>query len=194
MALYENYQNINNEGNNNNEQEEDENKIISNIYKIDDESLALLDRNKLEFVFIKLFENNEDIATIEIMNNIKIKGIEFQLEKINSLFVDKDYIFLGLNNSLVLVSVPYGEIIQKYKIGNILQLKRINDKKDTMIFVETKENEYYFIKYKFEEYNGLKEESRIKYSKWIYKYDIINNGEIIAIYDIKGIINLVKLK
>ena len=62
------------------------------------------------------------------------------------------------------------------------------------MFVETKENEFYFIKYKFEEFNGLKEESRIKYNKWIYKFDMINNGEIIAIYDIKGLITLVKLK
>ena len=193
--LYENYQNFNNEGNNNNEQEEDENiKTISNIYKVDDESIVLLDRNKLEFIFIKLFERNNNIVTIEIVNNIKIKGIESQFEKINSLFVDKDYIFLGLNDSLILVSVPYGEKIQKYKIGKILQIKKINDEKDTIMFVETKENEFYFIKYKFEEFNGLKEESRIKYNKWIYKFDMINNGEIIAIYDIKGLITLVKLK
>ena len=193
--FYENYQNINRERNNNNEQEEEENsKTISNIYKIDDESLVLLDRNKLEFNFIKLFENNNNIATIEIINNLKIKGIEAQFEKINSLFVDKDYIFLGLNDSLILVSVPYVEVVQKYKIGKILQIKKINDEKDIIIFTEINENEYYFIKFKFQEYNGLKEESRIKCDKWIYKFDIINNGEIIAIYDIKGFINLVKLK
>lgn len=192
--LYENYQNINNEGNNNNEQEEGENsKTISNIYKIDDESLVLLDRSKLEFIFIKLFENKNSITTIEIVNNLKIKGIESQFEKIRSLFIDKDYIFLGLNDSLILVSVPYGEIIQKYKIGKVLQIKKINDELDTMVFVETNENEYYFIKYKFEVYNGLKEESRLKCDKWIYKFDVINNGEIIAIYDIKGFITLMKL-
>ena len=192
--LYENCQNINNEGNNNNAQEEDKNsKAISNIYKIDEENLVLLDRIKLEFIFIKLFENNNSIATIEIVDNITIKGIQTQFEKIYSLFIDKDYIFLGLNDSLILVSVPYGEIVQKYKIGKIFQIKKINDEKDIMVFVEIKENEFYFIKFKFEEYNGLKEESRIKCDKWIYKYDIINNGKFIAIYDIKGFLTLVKL-
>ena len=39
----------------------------------------------------------------------------------------------------------------------------------------------------------LKEDSMIQCTKWIYKFVIINNGEIIAIYDIKGFIILVKI-
>ena len=166
---------------------------ISNIYKIDDEKLVIFIKDKLEFDYLKISEiNNNNSTIIDIINKINIKGIQAQFENINSLFIEKDYIFLGLCDSLVLVSVPYGEIIQTYKIGKVIQVKKINENNDTMVFVEINENEFYFIKYKFEN-SGLKEDYRIKYDKWIYKFDIIQNGEIIAIYDIKGIITLLKI-
>ena len=71
-------------------------------------------------------------------------------------------------------------------------MKMTNDKKFLIIFVETKENEFYFIRYKFIEYFALEEDSRMKYDKWIYKFDVIENGEFIVIYDVKGLITLLK--
>ena len=186
--LYNNNQNIENGENNSSSK-------ISNVYKINDEKIVLFDNDKLEFIYIKISEIKNNSAIIKIGENIKIKGIkeEDQSEKVNSLFVDKDYIFLGLSSSLILVSVPYGEIIQKYDFGGVKLMKKINDEKDTMIYAETKENEYCFIKFKFLENTGLKEERRIKYDKWIYRFDVIQNGEIMAIYDIKGFITLFKI-
>ena len=166
---------------------------ISNICKIDDEKLVIFDKDKLEFNYLKISEiNNNNFAKIDIINKINIKGIQPQFENIHSLFIEKDYIFLGLCDSLVLVSVPYGEKIQTYKIGKVIQIKKINEENDTMVSVEINENEYYFIKYKFKN-SELKEDYRIKYDKWIYKFDIIQNGEIIVIYDIKGFITLLKI-
>jgi hypothetical protein len=169
------------------------NKII-NIYKVDDEKLILFNKSNLEFINIKISEskNKKNSSSIEIINKIKINDIKEQIENINSLFIDKDYIFLGLFDSLILVNASFGEIIQIYKIGKVIQMKMTNDKKYIIIFVESKENEYYFIKYKFIEYFALEEDSRMKYDKWIYKFDVIENGEYIAIYDIKGLITLLK--
>ena len=168
---------------------------ISNIYKVDDdERLILFNKSNLEFINIKISESKykKNNSSIEIINKIKINGIKDQIENINSLFIDKDYIFLGLFDSLILVNALYGEIIQIYKIGKVIKMKMTNDKKYIIIFVETKENEYYFIRYKFIEYFALEEDSRMKYDKWIYKFDIIENGEFIVIYDVKGLITLLK--
>ena len=168
---------------------------ISNIYKVDDdERLILFNKSNLEFINIKISESRykKNNSSIEIINKIKINGIKDQIENINSLFIDKDYIFLGLFDSLILVNALYGEIIQIYKIGKVIKMKMTNDKKYIIIFVETKENEYYFIRYKFIEYFALEEDSRMKYDKWIYKFDIIENGEFIVIYDVKGLITLLK--
>ena len=170
-------------------------KKIGKIFKVDDERVVLFDKNNLQFINIKISESNKknnNLSFIEIINKININGINDQFESINSLFVDKDYIFLGLFDSLILVYVPYGEIIQRYKIGKVIQMKMTNDKKYIVIFAETNNDEYYFIKYKFIEFNGLEEESRIKYNKWLYKFDVIQNGEMIAIYDVKGLITLLK--
>ena len=183
--IYDNNQNVDNE----------ENFIsnkISNICKIDEEKLVLFNKGKMEFNYLKISEINNNKAIIEIINKVSIKGIQAQFENINSLFIEKDYIFIGLCDSLILVSVPYGEKLQKYTIGNVIQIKKINENNDIMAFVEIRENEYYFIKYIFEN-SALKEEFKIKYDKWIYKFDIIQNGEIIAIYDIKGFITLLKI-
>ena len=173
-----------------------ENKI-SNVFQIDDERLVLFNKGKLELIIIKINElvnkkNNKNSTNIEIINKINIKGVKGQFERISSFFIDKDYIFLGLSDSLVLVSVAYGEIIQTYKIGKVIRMKIINEQKDIVVFAETNEDEFYFIKYKFVEYYGLIEENRIKYDKWFYKFDVIQNGEIIAIYDVKGLITLLK--
>ena len=168
---------------------------ISNVYKVDDdERLILFNKSNLEFINIKISEskNKKNNSSIEIINKIKIKGIKDQIENINSLFIDKDYIFLGLFDSLILVNASYGEIIQIYKIGKVIKMKMTNDKKFLIIFVETKENEFYFIRYKFIEYFALEEDSRMKYDKWIYKFDVIENGEFIVIYDAKGLITLLK--
>ena len=183
--IYDNNQNINNE----------ENFIsnkISNICKIDEEKLVLFNKGKMEFNYLKISEIDKNNSIIEIINKVNIKGIQAQFENINSLFIEKDYIFIGLCDSLILVSVPYGEKLQKYTIGNVIQIKKINENNDIMAFVEIRENEYYFIKYIFEN-SALKEEFKIKYDKWIYKFDIIQNGEIIVIYDIKGFITLLKI-
>ena len=140
------------------------------------------------FYLIKI---NYNFAIIQIINIVNIKGIDAQNE-IKSLFIEKDYIFIGLSDSLLLISARYGEIIQKSNIGKINQIKKINNEKDTMAFVEINENEFYFIKYKFEN-EGLKEIFRVKYDKWIYQFDTIQNGEIIVIYDVKGLITLLKI-
>ena len=165
---------------------------ISNICKADDDKLVLFLKDKLEFINIKINEDDDISSKIEIENKINIKGINYQFEKIISLFIEPNNIFLGLIDTLALVSVPYGEKIQIYKIGKVLHIRKINDNNDIMVFIETKENEFYFIKYKFDEYNTLKEEKRMKYDKWIYKFDTIQNGEIIIIYDIKGFMTLLK--
>ena len=167
---------------------------ISNIYKVNDEKLILFNKSNLEFINIKISESKsiQNKSFIEIINKIKINDIKDQIENICSLFIDKDFIFLGLFDSLILVNALYGEIIQIYKIGKVIQMRMTNDKKYIIIFAETKENEYYFIRYKFIEYFALEEDSRMKYDKWIYKFDAIQNGEFIAIYDVKGLITLLK--
>ncbi len=167
---------------------------ISNICKVDDERLILFNKRNLEFINIKISysKNKKNNSFIEIINKLKINDIKDQIENINSLFIDKDFIFLGLFDSLILVNASFGEIVQIYKIGKVIQMKMTNDKKYIIIFVETKENEYYFIRYKFIEYFALEEDSRMKYDKWIYKFDAIHNGDFIAIYDVKGLITLLK--
>ena len=185
--------NINNNINVNNEDNFIKNKI-TNVFQVDDERLVVFNRDKLEFIYIKITKvNNNNSTIIEIINKVKVKGINGQFEKINSFFIDKDYMFLGLADSLVLVSVPYGEIIQIYRIGKVIEMKIINEQKDIVVYVETNENEYYFIKYKLIEYHGLIEEKRMKYDQWVYKFDFTQNGEIIAIYDIKGFITLLNM-
>ncbi len=169
--------------------------ILSNIYKYNNENFFLLNLTNFQILKSKILESNKNNSIspmIEINNIINIKGIEGQLEKISSLFIDKDYVFLGLADSLVLLSVLYGEIIQIYKIGKVLQIKITNDKKYVYIFVEKGDiqKKYYFIKYRFIEYEGLEEDSRINYKNWIYKFDIIEKENLIVIYDIKGLITL----
>ena len=186
--LYENSENEN-------EESKDNANKISNIYKINEENLVLFEKNKLEFIYLKISEIKGKKVIIEIENKIKINGIKPQFENINSLFIDKNYIFLGLCDSLILVSVPYGEIIQTYKFGKVLLMKKINEEKDTIIFAETNLKEYFFIKFKYEEGIGFKEIKRVKYDYWVYKFDIIQkvlNEDIIAVYDIKGFITLLK--
>ena len=104
--------------------------------------------------------------------------------------MNKDYIFLGLSDSLVFISITYGEIIQKYQIGRVIQMKLTNDKNYIYAFVDKGEGKYYFIKYKFIEYEGLTEEKRIEYKEWIYRFDIIESLNLIVIYNIKGLITL----
>ena len=185
--------NINNENNINNNDIIDTN-IISNIYKPNNENLFLLNLHKYQIINVKILEiqsnNNKRVPSLEIKNNINIKGIEGQIEKISCLFMDKDYIFLGLTDSLVLISISYGEIIQIYKIGRVNQMKLTKDKKHIYVFVEQSEKKYFFIKYKFIDNEGLDEEKRIAYDTWIYKFDIIEEQNIIVIYNIKGLISL----
>ena len=185
--------NINNENNINNNDIIDTN-IISNIYKLNNENLFLLNLHKYQIINVKISEiqsnNNKRVPSLEIKNNINIKGIEGQIEKISCLFMDKDYIFLGLTDSLVLISISYGEIIQIYKIGRVNQMKLTKDKKHIYVFVEQSEKKYFFIKYKFIDNEGLDEEKRISYDSWIYKFDIIEEQNIIVIYNIKGLISL----
>ena len=181
--------------NNDHENPEYKPKKISNIYKVDDENLILFDESSLEFIYIQISETINKKTIIEVIKKIKIKGVEPQFEKINSLFLDEKSILLGLSDSLILISIPYGEITQKYKFGKVLLMKKINEEKDTMIYAETNPNEYCFIRFEFEEDTKFKEKKRIKYDKWIYKFDIIKeelNADIIAIYDIKGLITLLK--
>jgi hypothetical protein len=186
---------LKNENNINGNDEPISNKI-SNIYKVDDERLILFNKSNLEFINIKISEskNKKNNSSIEIINKIKINDIKDQIENINSLFIDKDYIFLGLFDSLILVNTSYGEIIQIYKIGKVIQMKMTDDKKYIIIFVESKENEYFFIRYKYIEHFALEEESRMKYNQWIYKFDVIENGEFIVIYNVKGLITLLKFE
>ena len=170
--------------------------IISNIYKSDDENLVLLNISKFQIINAKISEikseknNNNIIPILELKNKTNIKTIEGQIEKISSLFMNKDYIFLGLIDSLVLISIKYGEIIQTYQIGKVVQMKLTNDKNYIYIFVDRGENKYCFIKYKFIEYQGLIEEKRLEYKEWIYKFDIIESLNIIIIYNIKGLVTL----
>ena len=186
-------ENLNNENINNDFLDSN---IISNIYKKDNENLILLNLNKFQVINAKILElkseknNNAIIPSIEIDKKANIKAIEGQIEKINSLFMNKDYIFLGLSDSLVLISINYAEIIQKYQIGNVKQMKLTNDKKYVYAFVDKGEGKYFFIKYKFIEYEGLTEEKRMGYKEWIYKFDIIESLNVIVIYNIKGFITL----
>ena len=185
--------NINNTNNINNDNINPD--IISNIYKYDNENLVLLNLNKFQIINAKIFETKSKInkaytPLIEIKNKINIKAIEGQIEKISSLFINKDYIFLGLTESLVFISIFYGEIIQIYNIGRVLQMKLTNDKKYIYTFVDKGENKYYFIKYKFIEFEGIKEEKKIEYKNWVYKFDIIENQNLLAIYNVKGLITL----
>ena len=191
-------ENMNNENNINNDDLIDLN-IISNVYKKDEENIVLLNLYKFQIIEAQITEsksekdNNKIIPNIMIKNKKIIKALEGQIEKINSLFINKDYIFLGLVDSLVLISISYGEIIQKYQIGKVIQMKLCNDKKYVYTFVE-KEGKFYFIKFKFIEYDGLKEEKRIEYKKWIYKFDVIENLNLIVIYNIRGLITLLSLE
>ena len=186
-------ENLNNENINNDFLDSN---IISNIYKKDNENLILLSLNKFQIINAKILElkseknNNAIIPSIEIDKKANIKAIEGQIEKINSLFMNKDYIFLGLSDSLVLISINYAEIIQKYQIGNVKQMKLTNDKKYVYAFVDKGEGNYFFIKYKFIEYERLTEEKRMGYKEWIYKFDIIESLNVIVIYNIKGFITL----
>ena len=184
--------NINNENNINNNIADTS--IISNIYKLDNENLYLLNLNKFQIINVKISEiqsnNNKIVPSLEVKNTINMKGIEGQIEKISCLFIDKNFIFLGLTDSLVLISISYGEIIQIYKIGRVNQMKLTKDKKHVYVFVEQSEKKYFFIKYKFVDNEGLDEEKRIAYDSWIYKFDIIEEQNLIVIYNIKGIISL----
>lgn len=170
--------------------------VISNIYKYDNENIILLNLNKFQIINVKVSEiksekhNYQIIPFLEIKNKKNIKAIEGQIEKISSLFMNKDYIFLVLTDSLVLISINYGEIIQIYQIGKVIQMKLTNDKKYVYVFVDKGDNKYFFIKYKFVEYEGLIEEKRLEYKEWIYKFDIIENINLIVIYNIKGLITL----
>ena len=153
----------------------------------------LLNISKFQIINAKISEikseknNNNIIPILELKNKTNIKTIEGQIEKISSLFMNKDYIFLGLIDSLVLISIKYGEIIQTYQIGKVVQMKLTNDKNYIYIFVDRGENKYCFIKYKFIEYQGLIEEKRLEYKEWIYKFDIIESLNIIIIYNIKKV-------
>ena len=170
--------------------------IVSNIYKIDNENILLLNLNKFQIINVKISEiksqnnDNKISPVIEIKNRINIKGIEGQIEKITSLFIDENYIFLGLSDSLVLISISYAEIIQYYKIGRVLQMKISNDKKHIFAFIDKGENKYFFVKFKYVDYEGLIEEKRKEYQNWVYKFDIIEDQNLIIIYNIKGLITL----
>jgi hypothetical protein len=120
--------------NNNNNQDDAIKNKITNVFQIDNEGLILFNKDKLEFTYIKIKKLNQNNSIIELTNTININGINGQFEKISSLFIDKDYILLGLADSLVLVSVPYGEIIQIYKIGKVIGMKKINEQKDIIVY------------------------------------------------------------
>ena len=170
--------------------------VISNIYKLNNENILLLNLSKFEIINIKISEiksqndGNKISPLIDIKNKINIKGVEGQIEKISSLFMDKNYIFLGLTDSLVLISISYAEIIQLYKIGKVVEMKITNDKKHIFAFIDKGENKYFFIKFKYVDYEGLIEDKRIEYPNWIHKFDIIEEQNLIIIYNIKGLITL----
>ena len=194
-------ENMNNANNINNNDIINSN-IISNIFKKDEENLILLNLNefqKFQIIEVKISEFKSEkyskniIPNIAIKNKKNIKALEGQIEKINSLFINKDYIFLGLVDSIVLISISYGEIIQKYEVGKILQMKLTNDKKYVYSFVE-KEGKFYFIKFKFTEYEGLTEEKKVEYKEWIYKFDVVESLNLIVIYNIRGLITLLSFE
>lgn len=191
-------ENINNENNINDD--EINTNIITNIYKIDNVNYYLFNPSKFQIIHIKISENqtenkeNKIIPYLEIKNKINIKAIDGQIEKISCSFFDKNYVFLGLSDSLVLLSINYGEIIQKYKIGQVNQIKLTKDKKYIFVFVKQDENNYFFIKYKFIDNEGLIEEKKIAYDSWIYKFDIIEEKNLIIIYNVRGLISLLNFE
>ena len=190
--------NINNENNINDD--EINNNIITSIYKIDNENYYLFNPIKFQIIQLNISEiksdnkENEIIPLMEIKNKINIKAIDGQIEKISCLFFDKNYVFLGLFDSLVVSSITYGEILQKYKIGQVNQIKLTKDKKHIYVFVKQDEKKYFFIKYKFIDNEGLNEEKRITYDSWIYKFDIIEEKNLIVIYNVKGLISLLNFE